>query len=589
MMVSFEDLRSADPRVLADVAQEWAGLGRRFGRLHDAAVTGVVGALYRSGWQGPAADAARGRVDDLDDRFEVAARQSRDLAVVLGTAARRMSSLQLRLETTTADATAAGMWVGANGRVEPAPLSAEDQEPENAAAAVRRSEVAAQAVADALTALLEEATELDARVSETLSGRGPGTVGDVDLDEWGDTVREAGSTAELMGLSAGDVPAAGDPRAAAAWWAGLSSHERSTYAAAYPARIGALPGLPAQVRHEANMLALQRDLNEMRRRGGPRTDQADLDRGQRLLDQLEASEHGPASRRLMLLDLDLDHAGDGRAVVAVGDPDTARHTAVFVPGVGTSLSDVPANVQRALWLQEAADSATPGAAGDVAVVLWLGYDAPENPLSEDRNLSAATGARARSGAEFLDSFVDALRVSHVPGPSHVTVVGHSYGSAVVGEAASAGDGLAVQDIVTAGSPGMRVEDAGDLQLDPRHVWAGAAADDPIVFFTGSPPEVAVQFLPLLPVIDVPFVHAAHGQEPTAPAFGANRYTVDTPGHSDYWRPESRSVLNQAAVVVGQYDQVELEHGAPPEPAKHVRHVGRAAVPGGSAGDTTVEG
>ena len=125
----------------------------------------------------------------------------------------------------------------------------------------------------------------------------------------------------------------------------------------------------------------------------------------------------------------------------------------------------------------------------------------------------------------------------------ITVLGHSYGSVVVGEAASHGDGLAVDDVITAGSPGMSVNTAWDLHLDPRHVWAGGAADDPMTGGPGSIPGV-------------------HDNEPTDQDFGANRYHVDTSGHSGYWEPDSVSLRNQAAVVVGQYDLVTLDHGSP---------------------------
>jgi hypothetical protein len=55
----------------------------------------------------------------------------------------------------------------------------------------------------------------------------------------------------------------------------------------------------------------------------------------------------------------------------------------------------------------------------------------------------------------------------------------------------------------------------------------------------------------------------HGQEPTDPAFGANRFAVDTQGHGAYWDPGSLSLRNQAAIVAGRYDLVSLVHGHPP--------------------------
>jgi hypothetical protein len=101
--------------------------------------------------------------------------------------------------------------------------------------------------------------------------------------------------------------------------------------------------------------------------------------------------------------------------------------------------------------------------------------------------------------------------------------------------------LAVDDIIVAGSPGMRVDNAGQLNIDPRHVWAGRAADD------------------LVPVIGP----LSHDTAPHTEAFGANRFHVDTSGHTAYWRPDSESLRNQAHILVGQYDRVTLDHGRPP--------------------------
>jgi hypothetical protein len=40
--------------------------------------------------------------------------------------------------------------------------------------------------------------------------------------------------------------------------------------------------------------------------------------------------------------------------------------------------------------------------------------------------------------------------------------------------------------------------------------------------------------------------------------------VDTHGHSNYWDNNSQSLLNQARIVTGQYDVVQLDHGEVPQ-------------------------
>lgn len=60
------------------------------------------------------------------------------------------------------------------------------------------------------------------------------------------------------------------------------------------------------------------------------------------------------------------------------------------------------------------------------------------------------------------------------------------------------------------------------------------------------------------------VWGVHDNEPSDADFGANRYATDTHGHSAYWEPGSQSLLNQARVLVGQYDAVTLDHGSAPQ-------------------------
>jgi hypothetical protein len=207
-----------------------------------------------------------------------------------------------------------------------------------------------------------------------------------------------------------------------------------------------------------------------------------------------------------------------------------------VPGIRTTLDDMDYQIDRAAVIRQHADNLTPDVQGDVAVVAWLGYDTPGL-------VTAELHGYADTAAPALDRFVDGTQVAQeaVGTESHRTIIGHSYGSTVVGLAASQGNGLAVDDIIVAGSPGMRVDSVNDLRIDPRHVWAGAAADD---------------YVPTIGPL-------SHDTAPHTEGFGANRFHVDTSGHSEYWRPGSESLRNQAHIMVGQYDRVTLDHGRPP--------------------------
>jgi hypothetical protein len=421
---------------------------------------------------------------------------------------------------------------------------------------------AVAAVDDDLRTLLERARALDDSTANVLSVNVPnaGTgFGDLSLPPVSrDTV------AGQRGRS---------PEQVHDWWDRLTPEQQEQAIRDYPDVVGWLDGVPVEDRDTANRVMLDRyefSLQDRQKYLQARWDELSRDplvppdgaEARAVREELSTVDRtlaglGVVDRSLDKLGdrgylLGIDPAGDGKAIVAVGNPDTARHTAVWVPGLGTDLGSTSGNVDRVMHLQEAADQQTRGVQNDVATVMWLGYDAPEG------DSSVVTGERSKQGAGPLRGFVDGLRATHDGGDYHVTAVGHSYGSTVVSQAALPG-GFAVDDMVTAGSPGMDTGHAADLHMPAGHVWAGSAADDPV----SNPGEHAWLTGGLFGPVGVYVEGDAHGISPHDPDFGANEYHVDTHGHSDYWNPGSDSIDNQARVVVGQYSRVGLEHGQLP--------------------------
>ena len=377
------------------------------------------------------------------------------------------------------------------------------------------------------------------------------------------------------------------------WWRSLSDQQRQSYIQNEPQRIGGMDGVPAADRDKANRISMDKQKAELARQEDdaakklkviednpstiPEQQAQALDNAQHELDairnkrrQLEDTEKKLQSLGDKGYLLGIDASGDGKAIIAVGNPDKAKHTAVWVPGLGTDLGSTGGNVDRVKNLQQAADGLTPDQPDDVCGIMWLGYDAPEV------DTSVLKDDRSKDGGQKLDRFVDGLRATHEAGPYHVTAVGHSYGSTVVAEAALNGDGLAVDDIVVAGSPGMHTDKAGNLKIngceDGHHVWAGSAKDDPVSDFRGHSKHkwlgiaggVLAGPLGWLGAKGVDrAVENNHGPAPQGKDFGGNQYKVDTEGHSDYWKPNSESVTNQARVIVGKYSDVGLEHGEKP--------------------------
>jgi hypothetical protein len=228
--------------------------------------------------------------------------------------------------------------------------------------------------------------------------------------------------------------------------------------------------------------------------------------------------------------LGCDPTGRGRAVVAIGDVVAADHVIVLVPGSDIDLHTLDGSPKRPMtWARSLA--ATAGR--DTAVVLWVGYETPQG-LGYD----AAAGRLARAAAPALVDEVAALRAaprvdsagSVSGGARRVTVVGHSYGSVVVGLAAPS---LDADDLVFLASPGVRTGSVEGLHTRAR-VWAARAAQD------------WIRFVPHVRLGDL-----GHGGDPAAPGCGALALPTDgVVAHEGYLLPGSPTLAAVAELSSG---------------------------------------
>lgn len=349
------------------------------------------------------------------------------------------------------------------------------------------------------------------------------------------------STVQFDTASSRQFPGFGSPAAAggtsaretAEWWAGLPAVEQQAFALTAPGDLGALDGLPADVRHQISLAALRADAAS----GNDRRN------AQALLDRVEQSWDGPGNGRIYLLGYDAPGPGgspDAKVVASIGNADSADNVAVYVPGATADLGGMGGFIDEMAALRAEAEM-IPGS-GETATIVWLGYDAP------DSLMAASQSSYARSGAEALGGFIDGLQEASTTPDARHTVIGHSYGAAVVGTAdALGGRGLAVDDVVALGSAGMgyeaagqrqgwfdspRIDSIGEMHIDKEHFWAGATIND-VVTYT-----------------------SAHGNNPVNWSFGGQRIaTTGASGHFQYWDPGTESLRNQAYVLTGNYDQV----------------------------------
>lgn len=235
--------------------------------------------------------------------------------------------------------------------------------------------------------------------------------------------------------------------------------------------------------------------------------------------------------------LAFDPHGNGRIVEVFGDLGTADRIAVLVPGVSTTADNfntglggvrVRAPAVQAKALYDATRVAAPGQ--HVAVIAWLGYDAPQGV-----GRSAAREELARAGALSLDTFTANLAIMRPH--ATVSVIGHSYGSVVAGLAA-ANLPSQVKDLVVVGSPGMGVSQVADLHTSAR-VWAGQSAQD------------WIDWIPTFQVWG-----AGHGTLPTTAGFGATVFgTNGVIDHDHYLAPGTQSLANIVSIVLGHDSSV----------------------------------
>jgi len=431
------------------------------------------------------------------------------------------------------------------------------------AIATLRSEIAGASEADAAR-LQQEADRLGRRV----------TAFEQDLTAWAGAVsaeetamneafarvltleqverRYAGAADPADEALATKPPAGSSPREVNDWWDGLTREQQLAIIAAAPGAIGNLGGIPARDRHAANTVALDRDLAD------PTCPWLDNARAADEARREIASRTDPVTGEPIVAQVHLYDPsafdGDGRIAISAGDLGTADNVSVVVPGLGTDATSAPYHADRAATLYEAARTLDDGQTN--ATLFWIGYDAPDN-VPWDGGWDAAGVVRedlAEAGGARLADTIDGLRAGRDGEPAHLTAIGHSYGSTTVGHGAH-DHGLAVDDIVVVGSPGLGgdTDHARDLGIDPGHVWAGANSNDPVADL-GNHGAVHLET----------FGGLGLGDDPVEDDFGANRFQAESttrgglnpfPDHNKYFDHDTESLANISRIVNGDYDAV----------------------------------
>jgi hypothetical protein len=348
-------------------------------------------------------------------------------------------------------------------------------------------------------------------------------------------------------------------------WHGLSDDERR-YPYSREPMFGEHAELPvAECDHYARQA-----IGDMRRELVGSTDRRVMAAGDedrlRALDNIEKSLVGGPDQPDRFL---LGFEPDGRSITAVGNPDTASATVVFVPGTFTSDQKLNDHLEGPglknlfglrerfnkvgyMTITERINYVVAERLGhdDVAVIDYQNYHAPQslaNPVT-----GAPNPRFAEEGAPSLRNHLDRLQHTSQVQSGKLWVAGHSYGTVLAGEGAKGGHGLNADGIINLGSPGMRVHDVSGLQLKGHHLIPGDApvhtmtrVDDPIHFVDGAR------------MMGLGHLNVGHGLMPHHSEFGGHVWDVDTNAgaqrdpHNAYFEPEGVALENIAKIVAGE--------------------------------------
>lgn len=371
------------------------------------------------------------------------------------------------------------------------------------------------------------------------------------------------------------------------WWESLSPWERGDLALRRPDLLGSLDGLPTDVRDKANraridglhrfwsdILAEHRStLAELDARDpggvdGPVTmaaRQEVLDaiaRADTRLRDLDAVREALVGDDRYLMHLDTDTGAQTRAAVAIGNPDVADHVSVTTGGITTTVNgSLVGMVGEADHLRQEAISQLRAADREserVAVIAWLGYDAPQIADGGPGVVDIISRDSAERGAVDLNGFFRGLDAANGERDAHVGAFGHSYGSLTTSLALQHDPGHGVDNAVFYGSPGVGTN---IFTSSPITEQLGV---DAVHDMTGPHDPVAqIPWFGVNPA-GIPGVEQL-STDPSITPDGISRDGADQ--HSDYARPADNGHLrtsgyNLAAILADTGNEVPQRRPGP---------------------------
>ncbi|MFF3533270.1 alpha/beta hydrolase [Streptomyces sp. NPDC002466] len=604
--MDFRTLKALKPSGFEEAADAYLAMSRMAQTAGEHVENTVAPGMRRS-LEGEAAQAAQAQLRSLAKNFQYMQTECGVVSTALNGFAFDMAAAKRKLDTACEDAAADGCKVNPDGSVT-YPAGRRPGEEKTAEGgtvagsaggtgtsdAVERQAMGihpnpnygkAMGYANRIADALGEATEADAKWAPKLRALKADDDLTVSARDWTDVTsdtRGVRGAADAYLDTIEPPPENNWPQDNANWWKSLSEEQRAAYVSMHPASVGALDGLPSDVRDDANRLALaeQRAAKQveydawLKKEPGryapyinPWTGlevkgamvpteewkewnekKEKFESGLKGMDDIQRRFDSYTSESSRPYLLGFDSKDMGRAIVSIGNPDTADNVVTYVPGTFAKLESIDGDITRAQLLQ--AQAAAVDGSRNTASIVWLGYDAPQGIMTDATETEWADRAEKPLG-NFLQGIEEANHRD-----VNQTLLGHSYGSLVAGQTMSTHLDLPVDNAIMVGSPGVGVDHAKDLNIPPDRVFAATAENDLI----NLAPPPAGTLAPLNPKAYMRLFddHSiVHGTDPVSDDFGGRVFEVPAgrppgsggemmPAHSQYWDDDP---LNSLAKIV----------------------------------------
>lgn len=360
----------------------------------------------------------------------------------------------------------------------------------------------------AAKALITQAADIDgdaARVFDAIRDGKIASNGAATIDE----AMRAG--ADQGGLTALEPPKDKTPYEVKAYWDALSPEQQAELLRDRPELLGNVDGIPSAVRHDANVAQLNPVLRQLEVRRDQLKEQielwglfsnedAELEQVEKKIEDVRKlqelighsewdSENNPDGR--MLLVLDMFSAEQGKAAIALGNPDDAEHVSVTTPGLDTSIRNSFGSMldESAALRDETLDELENVGRGNekVSTISWLDFEPPDKDSSRPFGvpwLEVARQDRASDGATDFANFYRAIDATSTKDDPHIVALGHSYGSLTQGLALQDAGGHPVDEAAFYGSPGFEANDEPELGLEDGKGYVMMGTSDFIDRFGG---------------------------------------------------------------------------------------------------------